>query len=315
MRRKLAILFICIAGLNFAQDLGELQDRARTAVSEERFSDALTFYRTLLASRPTDVDYILWVGRLSAWTGDYPSALSFYSQALSLDPKNVDAIVGEANVEMWRHAYRDVFALLTEANELAPSNVDVELAWSRYYHWQGDEAKARLHLTKSLALDAANKEALELKESLALDHRVELRIAYESDTLPGTTPGAIEEIDASYFGRKGEIGIAFAHLDRFGEAGSRGGLHFSRKFGGVTSVRAAALFGGGGDIVARRDLSLGMSRTVRPGLVLGADYRYIDFRSLKVNAAIGSVDYYFEKPMWILTSYAANVSDNTVTPA
>jgi YaiO family outer membrane protein len=315
MRRRLVILFIGVAGLNIAQDLADLQSRARTAVSEKRFSDALTLYRTLLAGDPTDVDYILWIGRLSAWTGDYTGALSLYSQALSLDPKNVDAMVGEANVLMWKRAYRDAFALLTEACELAPSNIDVELAWSRYYHWQGDEAKAKAHLAKSLALDAGNQEALQLKESLAPDHTIELRIAYESDTLPGTTPGSIGEVDASYFSQRGEVGIDFAHLDRFGEAGSRGGLHFSRKLGGSTSVRAAALFGGGGDIVARRDLSLGMSRTVRPGLVLGADYRYIEFRSLKVNAAIGNVDYYFEKPIWILTSYAANASGGSITPA
>jgi len=315
MRSKFLILLICIAGFNLAQDLEDLQNRARTAVSEKRFSDALTLYRTLQAGHPMDVDYILWVGRLSAWTGDYASALSLYSQALSLDPKNVDAMVGEANVQMWRHAYRDAFVLLKEASELAPSNVDVELAWSRYYAWQGDETKAKLHLAKSLALDAANQEALQLKESLTPDHNIELRIAYESDTLPGTTPGAIAGIDASYFGRKGEIGIAFARLDRFGEAGSRGGLQFTRKLGRFTNVRAAALFGSGGDIVAKQDLSLGMSRTVRAGLVLGADYRYIDFRSLKINAAIGSVDYYFEKPMWILTSYAANASEGTITPA
>jgi YaiO family outer membrane protein len=314
MKYRLSILLLGVAGLSLAQDLRDLPSQARTAVSEKRFSDALTIYRTLLAASPADVDYILWIARLSAWTRDYNGAAEYYSKALAADPKNVDAMVGEANVLMWRHSYPDALLLLTAASELAPSSPDVELAWCRYYHWQGDDKEAKLHLDKCLALDSENKEALELKDSLVPDHTVELRIAYEMDTLPGTTPGAIEDIGATYFNRKGDVGIDFFHLNRFGESGSRGGLHFSRKLGRLTSVRGAALFGGGGDIVARQDLSLGMSRTVMHGLVLGADYRHIAFRTLKVDTAIGDLDYYFEKPIWITTSFAANRTAGATTP-
>jgi YaiO family outer membrane protein len=314
MKYRLLILLICAAGLIQAQDLQDLPRQARSAVSEKRFSDALTIYRTLLAASPADLDSILWIARLLAWTGDRNGALEYYSKALALDPENVDAMLGKANVLMWQHSYRDAFLLLTEASQLGPSNPDVELAWCRYYHWQGDDKEAKLHLDKCLAFDSENKEARELKESLTPDHTVELRIAYEMDTLPGTTPGAIEEIGATYFNRKGDVGIDFFHVNRFGEAGSRGGLHFSRKLGSLTSVRGAALFGGGGDIVARQDLSLGMSRTVMHGLVLGADYRHIAFRTLKVDAAIGDLDYYFEKPIWITTSYAANRAGGATTP-
>ena len=315
MTDRLLVLLFCVAGLNPAQDLQQLQSQAQTAVSEKRFGDALTLYRTLLAASPTDVDYTLWIARLSAWTGDQTVAADFYDRALTLDPKNVDAMVGKANVLLWKHSYHDAFALLTAVCELAPSNTDVELAWSRYYHWQGDDTNAKLHVEKSLAFDGGNREALDLKESLVPDHTIEIRIAYEGDTLPATTPGAIEEIGATYFSRKSALGVDFFHMNRFGEAGSRGGLHYSRKLGGLTSVRAAALFGAGGDIVARQDLSVGMSRTVRHGLVLGADYRHIAFRSSKVDAAIADLDYYFEKPIWIVTSFAANRVEGATTPA
>ena len=312
MKSRLLILLICVTGLNLAQDL---QSEAQTAVLEKRYSDALTLYRNLQAASPASLDYILWIARLSAWTGDYTGAVDFYSKALMLDPQNIDAMVGEANTLMWRHSYREAFVLLTKARELAPSNSDVELAWSRYYHWQGDETNAKQHLAKSLAFDRKNKEALQLKESLFPDHTIELRIAYEGDTLPGTTPGAIEEAGASYLDQKGDVGIDFAHLGRFGETGSRGGLHFSRKLDRATSVRAAALFGGGGDIVAKLDFSAGISHKVAPGLVLGADYRHIAFRSTKVDSAIGSLEYYFEKPIWIQTSYAANRIEDRITPS
>jgi YaiO family outer membrane protein len=314
MKYRLLILLVCLPRLNLAQDLQDVQSQARTAVSEKRFGDALTLYRTLLAANPADVDYILWIARISAWTGDYTGAADFYSKALALAPKNVDAMVGEASVLMWQHSYRDAFVLLTEARELAPSDPDVELAWSRYYHWQGDDKEAKVHLEKCLAFDSNNQEALQLEESLIPDHTIELRIAYEGDTLPGTTPGAIEEIGATYFNRKGDVGVDFFHMNRFGETGSRGGLHFSRKLGSLTAVRAAALFGGGGGIVPRQDLSLGMSRTVLHGLVVGADYRQIAFPNLKVDAAIGDLDYYFEKPMWILTNFAANRVAGATTP-
>jgi YaiO family outer membrane protein len=315
MMHGLWILLICAAGLSVAQDLEALQSQARRAVSEKRFSDALAVYRTLLRNNPKDVDYILWIARLSAWTGDRSGAEGFYSQALALDPNNVDGMLGKANLLMWQHSYQDAFVLLTAAGKVAPSNIDLELAWSRYYHWQGDDKQAKAHLENCLAFDSENEEALELKESLVPDHTIELRIAYEGDTLPGTTPGAIEEIGATYFYRKGDVGLDFFHLNRFGEAGSRGGLHLSRKLGGLTSVRGTALFGGGGAIVAKQDLSAGASHTVIHGLVLGADYRHIGFESLKVDAALGSLDYYFEKPIWFLTSYAVNHVAGATTPA
>jgi YaiO family outer membrane protein len=315
MMHRVLILLVCMAGLNPAQDLSDLRRLAQTAVSEKRFSDALTMYRTLSGANPGDVDYILWIARLSAWTSDYTAAADFYSQALALDPKNVDAMVGKANVLMWRHSYPEALALLTAAHELAPSNTDVELAWARYYHWQGDDKEAKLHLEKCLASDGENPEALELKEGLVPDHTIELRIAYEGDTLPGTNPGAIEQIGATYFNRQGDIGLDFFHMDRFGEAGSRGGLHVDRKLGALTSVRAAALFGGGGDIVPKQDLSAGISRTVMHGLVLGADYRHLAFRTVTVDAAIANLDYYFERPIWILTNFAANRAAGATTPA
>jgi YaiO family outer membrane protein len=315
MMHRLLILLVCMASLNPAQNLPNLRSQAQTAVSEKRLADALTIYRALLEANPGDLDYILWIARLSAWTSDYTRAADFYSQALALDPKNVDAMVGQANVLMWRHSYPEALALLTAAHELARSNTDLELAWAHYYHWQGDEKEAKLHLDKCLASDGENREALELKEGLVPDHTIEFRIAYEGDTLPGTTPGAIEEFGATYFNRKGDIGLDFFHLNRFGEGGSRGGLHLSRKLGALTRVQGAFLFGGGGDIVPKQDLTLGMSRTVMHGLVLGADYRHIAFRTLTVDAAIGSLDYYFEKPIWIVTSFAANRVEGATTPA
>jgi len=315
MMAKLLILLLSVAGLNVAQDLPDLRSRAQTAVSEKRFSDALPLYRSLLEAHPADVDYILWIARLSAWTGDSAGAVDYYSQALAIDPNNVDAMVGKANLLLWQHSYRDALVLLTAARELQPSDPDVELAWSRYYHGQGNDRDAKLQLDKCLATDAGNQEALELEASLVPDHFVELRISYEMDTLPGTTPGAIEEIDATYFNRKGDIGLDFFQMNRFGEAGSRGGFHFSRKLGALTSVRGAALFGEGGAIVPKQDFSLGLSRTLGHGWVLGADYRHIAFQPLTVDAAIGNLDYYFEKPIWILTSFAANRVEGATTPA
>jgi YaiO family outer membrane protein len=315
MKYALWILLACMPGVCSAQDLQDLQSRAKTAVSEKRFGDALTLYRTLLAGNPTDVDIVLWIARLSAWTRDDTAAEDFYSQALALDPNNVDALVGKANLLLWKRSYPEALVLLTAARQRAPTDTDVQLAWARYYHWQGDEKNAKLFLEQCLEADGGNAEALQLKDSLVPDHTIELLIAYEGDTLPGTTPGAIEQLGASYFNRKGDIGLDFFHMNRFGEAGSRGGLHFSRKLGTLTSIRGAALFGGGGDIVPKQDLSVGVSRTVMHGLVLGADYRRLAFRTVTVDAAIANLDYYFEKPIWIVSNFAANRVAGATTPA
>jgi YaiO family outer membrane protein len=312
MIHRFLVLLVCLAGLSLAQDL---QTQAKSAVAEKRFNDALALYRTLLAGNSTDLDTILWIAKLSAWTEDYPASLEFYSKALALDAGNVDAMLGKANVLMWMHSYREAFVVLTEAHRIAPANTDVELAWSHYYHFQGDDAKAKLFLAKSLAFDHANQDALRLQDSLFPKRIIELRIAYEGDTLAGTTPGSIEQIGATCFYAKGDVGVGFSHLDRFGEAGNRGGLHFSRNLDSATTVRAAAIFGEGGAIVARVDLSAGVSRKMRPGLVLGADYRYIAFQTIKVNAEIGNIEYYFERPIWLQASIAAIEAEGSLTPS
>jgi YaiO family outer membrane protein len=315
MKSTLLVLFLFTARVGASQDLQDLKTQAQKAVSEKRFAEALRLYRSACGASTADVDCDVWIAKLSAWTGDYSGAATSYSQALASDPKNVDAMVGKANVLMWQHSFEEALGLLTEARELAPSNVDVELAWSRYYHWQGDDKDASLYLDKCLAADGANQEARQLKESLVPDHSIELRIAYEGDTFPGTNLGAIEQIDVSYIDRKGNIGIDFAHLDLFGQAASRGGLHFSRKIDSAITIRMAGLVGGGSDIVAKLDLSTGISRSMGHGFVLGADYRYIAFQDLKVNAAIGSLEYYFEKPIWLVASYGENRVGNETTPA
>ncbi len=330
MTQRWLMLMVCVAGLSRAQvtpavapdqvapDLRaqDLESEAKTALSEKRFGDAVALYRALLAGQPSDLDTLLWIARLSAWTRDYLAALDFYSQALALEPDNVDALVGKANVLLWKHSYQEAFVLLAAARQLAPSSPDVALAWARYYHWQGDDKTAQVYLKTCLSSGGDNQEeARELKASLAPDHTVQLRLAYEGDTLPGTGPGAIEQIGATYFNRQGDVGVDFFHLDRFGEAGNRGGLHLSRKLGALTSLRAAALFGEGGYIVPKQDLSAGISRTVMHGLVVGADYRHLAFRTLTVDAAIANLDYYFEKSVWILSNFAANRVEGATTPA
>ena len=117
MKHRLLILLVCAASLNFAQDL---ESRARTAVAQKRFNDGLALYKTLLAGNPTSVDYMLWMGRLSAWTGEYTGAVEYYSQALASQPANIDALVGKANALLWKNSYREALVVLTQARELAP---------------------------------------------------------------------------------------------------------------------------------------------------------------------------------------------------
>ena len=275
----------------------------------------LHFIRTLLAGEPRR-HRLHALGSRSCRPGPltHTEAADFYSQTLALDPKNVDALVGQANVLLWQHSYRDAFTVLTTAaRQLAPANPEVELAWSRYYHWQGNDREAKLHVEQCLAADRTNQEALQLESTLIPDHIIEFRIAFEGDTLPGTSPGAIEQFGAYYFSRRGDVGVDFFHMSRFGEAGNRGGVRFGRKFGNLFSVRAAALFGSGGDIVPKQDLSVGMSRTVLHRLVLGADYRHIAFRTLTVDAAVADLDYYFEKPIWITTNFGGNRVESATT--
>ena len=146
----------------------------------------------------------------------------------------------------------------------------------------------------------------ELDAELGRAHPFELRLGYVHDSLSFAAPGDMGELNASYLGEEGRVGLEYEEWSRFNERVRRAGFNFSRRYGGKWWLRGGAMWGPGATVVARGEYTGGISRTLPHRFVLDGDYRYLGFKTAEAHIAAPSLSYYFAKPRWIqVTSYSA----------
>lgn len=282
---------------------GDLQKAAQDAVAAKHFLQARELYVQLSELEPANLDYLLWIGRLSGWLKEYPAATSAYDRALALDPLNLDALVGKAYALLWQRDFPPARALLVQAERLAPNNAEVELAWARYYHYQGREKLAQTHVLRVCGIDPANEEAQELKSQISIPHPVEVTIGYGYDNFSFASAGNMGYARLGYVGDLTLISIQYEQWNRFGQHVNRPGLSFSRRFRERWWLRGAAVWAPGATVLPEQDYTAGFSRSFLQAAVLGADYRYLRFVTARVNVLSPSFEYYLKKPVWLRAAY------------
>ena len=146
---------------------GELARQAAEAVAGHQLVEARTLYRTLAERDPTNVDYQIWVARLSSWLNDYVTANATFDRVLAADATNVEALVGKAYIAMWQEQFGEADDLLSRAERAAPENLEVQLGLARSCHFQGRDREAADHVGRVLGLDPGNPDAQELQRRLA----------------------------------------------------------------------------------------------------------------------------------------------------
>ena len=159
------ILAVFLGGLLLAADLEKI---AREAVDTKNFREARQLYIQLSEQDPANVDYQLWIGRLSAWLDDYAAATRSYDRVLAREPENADALVGKAYVLMWQQEFQAAHELLSQAQRITPESMDVLLALARYHYYQGRDTEALEQVEKVLTLDPESSEGRELKSQITL---------------------------------------------------------------------------------------------------------------------------------------------------
>jgi tetratricopeptide (TPR) repeat protein len=118
----LLVLLLLGASIVLAQTLDQA---AQQAVRDHRFAQAREIYETLFKRKPSDLEYLIWIARLSGWLGDYGQAIDTYDQALARDPGNADALIGKAYVLMWQGRLAAALPILQRARTAAPDDLDV----------------------------------------------------------------------------------------------------------------------------------------------------------------------------------------------
>jgi YaiO family outer membrane protein len=288
----------------------DLERSARDAVAAKRFREAATLYAQLWEREPANRDYLVWIGRLSSWTGNYETALEAYDRALARAPQDVEALVGKASVLLWLQKFPEAYRELVQAERLAPASVDVQLVFARYYHYQRQERPADARVRLALALDPANHEARDLLLQIVVPRAIQLRTGYGLDDFSFARESRMGYVSAGYSGAGGDIAVQYERWEKFGERVDRAGLTFSRRLRGGASVRGGVMAAPNATVIAQEEYTAGFSRPWRRGAVIGADYRQVNFADVRVHVASPSLEYYFvNRPAWAQAVWSHSWTD------
>lgn len=297
-RRCIGLLVwaICFAWSAAAQDE---EQAARILVSGQHFSDARALYRRLLERDPQNVEYHIWIARLSAWLKEYSTATETYDQVLAREPHNTEALVGKAYVQMWQHHFSDAADLLVTAQRFAPDDPDVQVALARLFHYQGRERAASEHVSQALNQDPANSEAKALRGELDLPRPIEVRMGYGQDRFSFTAPGNMGYLSAGYVGEANRLKFQYEQWSLFGQDVGRMGFSYTRKMSKGWWLRAAGIVGPGAVVVPRQEATAGLSHALPHRFTLDGDYRFLRFRSADIHLASATLSYYLAKSAWV----------------
>jgi YaiO family outer membrane protein len=295
---RVVLLALLLPMNALGQDLEKELKEAELAVKDKHFSEAREIYRQLSRQHPDNLEYLIWMGRLSRWMGDLPAATQAFDQALALAAQNVEALVEKASVLMSQRDFSAARESLARADRVAPDSTDLQLAWARYYHHQEKDREAHEYIQRVLAREPGNKEALELKSQLVLPQPVEVRIGHVHDDFSFASPGNMEYLSVGYIGERWRLAGQYERWRRFAEDVNRSGFAVSRQLGKGLTLRGGAMWAPGATVLPRQDYTGGMSYAASPW-VLGADYRHLRFPSANVDILGPSFEYYFKKPFWL----------------
>lgn len=303
MRRLSALVVVAAIAAGAARSAPDEEQPARDAIAAKRFAEAREIYRGLLIKTPANMDYAVWVGRISGWLEDFAAAHQAYDQALARQPRNVEALLGKATIYMYQRRFNEALPLVNSAAELAPRSPEPQIAMARFHHYLGEEVLARKHALVALEFEPDNAEAQTLLAGIEVPQRFEMRTGFAQDRFSFTGAGNMGYVTAGYVGDRTRFTLHYEAWDRFTDRVHRGGASVSRKLGSAWSVRAGALEGPGASALPRHDYTAGVSVAARKRLLLGFDYRYLNFSPASVHVASPMAEYYFKKPVWVQLAF------------
>ena len=246
-----------------APDLAPLRRQAEQLRLERRLPEALAAYRALTAEDPGSFEDRFWLAKLQGWTGGLPAADSGFVRLLEERPRDYDCRIGLADVRLWR----------------------------------GDTAAAR-ELLGGLQQDyPADPEVRRRVETLARQvrpaYRWETGLEYFGEQLPdgaAANGGALSL--AARAGDRFRWRAVAALQEKFDRTESRAGGEVGVRLSPPVELVASAAFAPGAEVLPRGSYGIGASHRVARGVVLYADYAFLDYQDADVHQAGPAVELY-----------------------
>jgi YaiO family outer membrane protein len=275
---------------------------AKAAIAAERFGEARNLYVRLSENQPDNMDYVIWIGRISGWLKEYDTAMAAFNRALDRNSENSEALIGKAYILMYQQEYGAAEELLEKAAGIVAPNPDLLMAFARNYHYSRQDERALEELARVLALEPDHAEARELKSEIT-PRRFEMTMAYGQDRFSFASPAHVYAVSIGYAGAGNRVVLHHEVWDKFGEVAHRSGFNISHRFEQSLWIRGGMMLAPGAGIVARQDYTGGFAYLFPKGIVVSTDYRHMRFSNALVHVASPSIEYYFEKPVWLQAAF------------
>ena len=264
-------------------DLARLRHQAEQLRLARCFPEALAAYRAVIAENPGSFEDRFWLAKLESWTGELLTADSGFVRLLEERPRDYDSRVALADVRLWR----------------------------------GDTAATR-ELLDGLLLDyPADPEVRRRLDALARPVRPaprwETGLEYFGEQLPdgaAANGGALSL--AARPGDRFRWRAVAALQEKFDRTESRAGGEVGVRLSPPVELVVSASLAPGAEVLPRGGYGLGASGRVARGVVLYADYAFLDYQDADVHQAGPAVELYAGRwlvtgrVLWAATRFAAS---------
>ncbi len=272
------------AAQSSASDLPRLRQQAEQLRREERLPEALAAYRAIVVRDPGSFEDRFWVAKLEGWTGHLLAADSGFVRLLGERPDDYDTRIGLADVRLWRGDTAASRELLDGLQRDYPAD---------------DEVRQRVT-------------ALERRDRPA---RWETDLEYFGERLPGgaTANGAALSLAARAGDRLRWRAVASVQ-EKFERTESRAGGEVGVRLSPRVELVGSSTFAPGAEVLPRGGYGLGASYRLTRGVVLSADYAFLDYHDADVHQVGPAVELYVGRWLvaarvrWAATRFAGSAA-------
>lgn len=243
-------------------DLADLRHQAEQLRREQRLPEALAAYRAVVAADPGSFEDRFWVAKLEGWTGHLLAADSGFVGLLEERPDDYDSRIGLADVRLWR----------------------------------GDTAATRellVGLERDYPSDPEVRKRVEALGRRVRPARWETDLEYFGERLPGgaAANGAALSLATRPNDRLRWRAVA-ALQEKFERTESRAGGEVGVRLDPRLELAGSAMLAPGAEVLPRGSYGLGASHRIARGVVLYADYAFLDYHDAHVHQAGPAVELY-----------------------
>jgi len=239
------------------------RQRAEQLRREQRLPEALAAYRAVVELDPGSYEDRFWVAKLESWTGRLDVAEPDLMRLLDERPDDYDSKIALADVRLWRGRIAEARSVLEDLSRTHPGDPEV--------------------LRRLAQVARAARETT----------RWEAGLEYYGERLPGqpATDGATLSLGVRASDRL-RWRTAGTLQQKFDRTEARVGGELGLRLLGPAELRGSAYVAPGAEVLPRQAYGVGLSRVVARGLVLHADYEYLDFLDANVHQVGPGVELY-----------------------